>query len=118
MAREKYLNETGQLKDPPELVFAREQALSTTGMYASWTTRMVYDYHFGDRMEFDRVLMLRAMSQNPFNQINRASVASRPAGPDTTAQQSTSGRPKRRAAEQASAAWAGLSPQKRQRRAR
>jgi hypothetical protein len=115
LAREKYLKETGQYDDPPELIFAREQALATEGKYASYTTRMVYNYHFGTHREFDRVLMLQAWSRHPFNRTN---TASRPVNPDTVPQRAMGGRPKRRAAEQASAAWAGLSPQKRQRYAK
>lgn len=114
LATERYLKQTGQYDDHPGLVFAREQALATEGLYASYTTRMVYDYHFGNRRDFERVLMFQARS-SMFDYLNSVS---RPAASNTMASRAPRGRPKRRAAEQASAAWAGLSPQKRQRRAK
>ena len=100
IAFERYLEETGQQNDSSELIHAREAALATTGIYANWTPEMAYNYFFGS---------LEAFYSERFAQV-RASQAF--AGNPAQA----SRRPKRAAAEQASAAWAGLGPRKRQRR--
>lgn len=115
LARDRYLKETGQLNDHPLLVLAREQALATDGLYASFTDRMVFDYHIGNRAEFDRVLQLQIRARNAM--MYQTATAERSVNPAAPAQKAAGGRPKRRAAQQAPAAWKGLSPQKRQRRA-
>jgi hypothetical protein len=48
----KYLLATRQENDPQELVLARQQVLETTGIYADWTPKMAYNFHFGDRLAF------------------------------------------------------------------
>ena len=118
MTLNRHLVETGQQADSTELILARQQALATTGTFANWTPKMVYNYHFGNREAFYTELFNQTRANHPF----LTSTAFRPsrgptAGPTTaTTQASSSSRPKRAAAQQASAAWAGLSPQKRQRR--
>ena len=99
-AFERHLQETGQQNDPLELINAREMALATTGIYANCTPKMAYNYYFGDREAFYTERFAQVQANHPF--ATPAVQVSRP--------------PKRTAAQQASAAWAGLSPRKRQRR--
>ena len=99
-AFERHLKETGQQNDPVELINAREMALATTGIYANCTPKMAYNYHFSDREAFYTERFAQVQANYPF--ATHTAQVSRP--------------PKRTAAQQASAAWAGLSPQKRQRR--
>jgi hypothetical protein len=94
-----YLAETGQEDDPSELVSAREMALATTGLFASCTPIMAWNYTFGDREAFytERFKQVRTQNLSYYSQ-------------------DSSQRPKRVAAQNASAAWSELSPRKRQRR--
>jgi hypothetical protein len=43
-----FLAETGQDRDPAELVEARNMALAKQGLFASCTPTMAWNYHFGD----------------------------------------------------------------------
>ena len=103
----RFVEKTGQQDDPTELIVAREAALATTGPFMDWTPRMAYNFHFGDKDAFYDESFAQARA--------RQLSAATPAQASTTPAQTTS-RPKRRAAEQAPAAWAGLSPRKRRRR--
>ena len=86
-----YLATTGQENDPPELVNARQTALATTGMFADCTPTMAYHLAIGDIEA-----LVNARRERDLGLPGR--------------------RPKRAAAQNASAAWAELSPRKRQRR--
>lgn len=115
------LAETGQQDDCAELILARQQALSRTGPFADWTPKMAYNYHFGDLEAFYTESFARARANHPFNSISTPPPPPPPTAAATTLEASSQAstaprRLKRAAAEQASAAWAGLSPQKRQRR--
>jgi Tfp pilus assembly protein PilP len=101
-----YLASTGQENDPLRLVHAREMALNTTGLYASCTSTMAYNYYFGSRAAYEAERFAQARARHPF----ATTIAQAP----TTAQALS--RPKRAAAQKAPSAWAGLSPRKRQRR--
>lgn len=137
-ALESYLRETGQQDDPLELVMARKVALSTTGQYANWTAKMTYNWYFGNRTAFYRKRFAQTRADHPFlsntgSASNTVPPANRPklaaihakratarqtlatCSEDAAAQQAVSTRPKRAAAQQAPAAWAALSPRKRQR---
>jgi len=48
----RFLAETGQENDPMELVEARHMALATSGLFASCTPIMAWNYHFGDKEAF------------------------------------------------------------------
>ena len=96
-----YLEETGQVDDPVELIEARRMALDASGIYADCTPTMAWNYHFGDREAFYREKFAQVRALNP--------LFGSP--PDVSSR-----RPKRPAAEAASKAWKGLSPRKRQQR--
>ena len=86
--------ETGQERDHPDLVTARDMALAQTGLYADCTPSMAWNLHFGDK---------EAFYAEKFAQLDTQENVSTP-------------RPKRAAAIAAPEAWKGLSPRKRQRR--
>lgn len=94
-----FLVETGQAKDPTELVQARHMALATEGLFASCTPRMAWNFHFGDKEAFYAERFAQVNAQN--SHFESQDIARQ--------------RPKRVAAETASNAWKGLSPRKRQR---
>jgi hypothetical protein len=103
----RYLASTGQENDPLQLVSARQMALSG-GPLGNYTPTMAYNYFFGDMKAFyaERFAQSRARIYGDIA-IQRP-TASQP----TTA----SKRPQRATAKRASAAWAAISPRKRQRR--
>jgi hypothetical protein len=94
-----YLEETGQEDTPMELVEARNMALATSGIFASCTPTMAWNYMFGDKDAFyaERAAQLQAQSL-----IDQSEEPDR--------------RLKRVAAQKASAMWDELRPRKRQRR--
>jgi hypothetical protein len=94
-----YLAETGQEDDPVELVNARDMALATTGLFASCTPKMAWNCVFGDK---------EAFYAERFAQVQAQNLLHHPNDPDQ--------RPKRAAAQKASAAWDELHPRKRRRR--
>jgi len=94
-----YMAETGQKDDPLELIEARNMALDTSGVFASCTPIMAWNYHFRNKEAFYAERFAQVNTQNTFE------------SQDVPRQ-----RPKRAAAVTASDAWKGLSPQKRQRR--
>lgn len=96
-----YLEETGQVDDPVELIEARRMALDASGIYADCTPTMAWNYHFGDKEAFYRERFAQVDALNPLFESS----------PDVSRR-----RPKRPAAEAASKAWMGLGPRKRQRR--
>jgi hypothetical protein len=95
-----FLAETGQEEDRPELIEARHMALATSGLFASCTPKMAWNYHFGDKEAF---YAERSAQVNVRNTLIESQDVPRQ-------------RPKRAAAATASEAWNGLSPRKRQRR--
>ena len=104
-----HLAATGQERDPPELIMARDMALNTTGLFAECTPTMAWNRHFGDKEAYDAELYRRGLARHPFAKpptVSRPSAVSNP----------LSQRLKRATAMRASAAWADLSPRKRQRR--
>jgi hypothetical protein len=95
-----YLVQTGQEDDAPEIVHAREMALATTGLFADCTATMAYYLATDNQSAFMREkAQQQASKRSSLKAIGASSLRV----------------PKRAAAEKASAAWAGLSPQKRQR---
>jgi len=92
--------ETGQKDDPLELIEARNMALDTSGVFASCTPTMAWNYHFGNKEAFYAERFAQANTQDTFIESQ-----------DVPRQ-----RPKRAAAVTASDAWIGLRPHKRQRR--
>jgi hypothetical protein len=93
-----YLVETGQEDDPPELVNARDMALATTGVFANCTPTMAWNFCFGDKEAFYSERFAQVQAQNLIHHSMDSNQ-----------------RPKRAAAQKASAAWDGLHPRKRQR---
>jgi hypothetical protein len=49
-----YLEETGQVDDPVELIEARRMALDVSGIYAYCTPTMAWNFHFRDKEAFYR----------------------------------------------------------------
>ena len=94
-----FLIEIGQEQDPIELIKARNIALATHGVFASYTPTMAWNYHFGD---------MEAFYAERFAQVDKLT-----AGDKTL--DLLRPRPKRAAAAAASDAWKSLSPRKRQR---
>ena len=92
--------ETGQEKDPPELIEARQMALATSGLFASCTPTMAWNYHFGDKEAFYAERFAQVNTQNSL--LDSQDMARQ--------------RSKRAAAETASGAWKGLALRKKQRR--
>jgi hypothetical protein len=95
-----FLVETGQEKDSTELIEARQMALATSGLFASCTPTMAWNYHFGDKEAFYAERFAQVNTQNSLLE----------------SQDMARQRPKRAAAGTASGAWKGLAPRKRQRR--
>ena len=96
-----YLAQTGQEDDPLEIVHAREMALATTGLYANCTPTMAYHLAIGNMNAFTAEKTRLGAPERLSEQLSEAPIH-QPL--------------KRVAAQKASAAWAGLSPRKRQRR--
>jgi hypothetical protein len=96
-----YLEETGQVEDPVELIEARRMALDAGGIYADCTPTMAWNFYFGDKEAFYRERFAQVEALNPLFESSF----------DVSRQ-----RPKRLAAEAAPKAWMGLEPRKRQRR--
>jgi hypothetical protein len=95
-----FLVETGQEKDPIELIEAREMALATSGLFASCTPTMAWNFHIGDKEAFYTKRFAQVNTENSLLESQ-----------DKARQH----RPKRAAVEMASGAWKGLAPPKRQR---
>jgi hypothetical protein len=94
-----YLAESGQENDLPELVAARNMALTTTGVFASCTPTMAWNWFFGNKEAFYAERFAQVRDQNLNQSVKESSQ-----------------RPKRAAAEKASAVWDELQPRKRQRK--
>jgi hypothetical protein len=60
-----YLAKTGQEDDPLELVNARDMALATTGIFATCTPIMAWNYFFGDKEAFYAERFAQVQAQNP-----------------------------------------------------
>jgi hypothetical protein len=86
-----HLERTGQWNYAPELVHAFQMAITEVGMFAHFTPTMAYNFYF-NREVYD----VEREAQRQEEEVDRL--------------------PKRRAAQMASNAWAGLSPKKRARR--
>jgi hypothetical protein len=95
-----FIENTGQGKDPMELVLARQMALETNGTFASCTPTMAWNYYFGEMAAFQAERHAQVRARDPFTRL----------------QELARQRPKRAAAVAASDAWKGLSPRKRRRR--
>jgi hypothetical protein len=103
-----HLAETGQERDHPDLIVARDMALAQTGIWADCTPRMAWNFQFGDK---------NAYYAERDAQIRAREIADMPPPPPYSERPSFFGkRTKRAAAERAPDAWKGLSPRKRQRR--
>lgn len=94
-----FWRETGQQDDPAELIEARNMALATEGLFASYTPTMAWNYHFGD---------MEAFYAERFAQVDAQNALIEPQDVPTP-------RPKRAAAMAASEAWKTLGPRKRPR---
>jgi len=92
------LVETGQEKDLTELVEARQMALTISGLFASCTPTMAWNYYFRDREAFYAERFAQVNTQNSLLE----------------SQDMARQHPKRAAVETALGAWKGLAPRKRQ----
>jgi hypothetical protein len=63
-----FLEETGQADDPVKLIDARHMALDISGIYASYTLTMAWNFHFGDKNEFYRERFAQTRTHNPLFQ--------------------------------------------------
>ena len=93
-----FLTETRQENDPAELIEARHMALATSGLFASCTPTMAWNYHFGDKEAFYAERFAQVNTQNSLLE----------------SQDMARQHPKRAAVETALGAWKGLAPRKRQ----